>query len=139
MREQSKKIGSFIAMLKIAYPRFFNELEDNDFIALTNLYEDMLGGYNEETLNQTAKTIIRTMKYMPSIKEILEVCEQAKVYKRNQIIETMIQDGYFKSPTEIDKVYMWIEEGIIPSWLKEDMKKYYNKGIKNKEIKLIES
>ena len=37
MREQSKKIGSFIAMLKIAYPRFFNELEDNDFIALTNL------------------------------------------------------------------------------------------------------
>ena len=139
MTKQTKKISSFIAMLKVAYPKFFNDLEDNDFIALTNLYEDMLACYNEEILNQTAKTIIKTMKYMPSIKEILEVCDKQKVYKRNEIIELMIKDGYFKSPLEIEKVYMWIDEGIIPSWLQEDMKKYYNKGLENKEIKLLES
>lgn len=136
---QSKKISSFIAKLKVAYPKFFNDLEDNDFIALIGLYEEMLGGYNEETLNETAKSIIKTMKYMPSIKEILEICNETKTYKRNEIIELMINDGYFKNEREIEKVYMWMEENIIPSWLKEDMKKYYRPGVGNQETKLIES
>ena len=138
MMDQSQKISSLIATLKIAYPSYFNKLEDNDFIALVKLYEEMLGSYNEEILNQVSKKIIKTMKYMPSIKEIIELCEETKVYKRNEIIELMIKDGYFKSPLEIDKVYMWIGEGIIPSWLQEDMKKYYKLGLENKERKLLE-
>ena len=39
-------------------------------------------------------------------------------------IEKMIKAGYFKDSREIDKTYKFMEEGIIPKWLLEDMKKY---------------
>ena len=134
-----EKISLFIAKLKVGYPKFFNELTNEQLIEMISLYQEMLGNYNEETLNEVAKEIIKTKKFYPSMSEILEFCEGKKIYKRNQIIELMIKDKYFKSPLEIDKVYMWIEEGIIPSWLQEDMKKYYQLGIENKKRKLLES
>lgn len=134
---ECKKISSFIAKLKIAYPRYFNELKNEDFIGLSNMLEEMLKDYKEETLNEVAKTIIKTKRYMPSISDILELCDNTKIQIRNEIIEKMIQEGYFKSPQEIDKAYIWLEEKIIPEWFRKDMMKYYNKMINNKS--LIES
>ena len=135
--ENKKKISLFLTKLKLAYPRYFNELKNEDFIGLSNMLEEMLGNYNEQTLDNVAKEIIKTKKYMPSISDILEMCENSKGRVRNEIIEKMIEDGYFKSPQEIDKVYMWLSEGIIPSWLKNDMYEYYNKMLGSQ--KLIES
>lgn len=129
---ECKKISSFIAKMKIAYPRYFNELKNEDFIGLSNMLEEILKNYNEETLNEVAKTIIITKKYMPSISDILEICDNTKVQTRNEIVEKMVEDGYFKSPQEIDKVYFWLSENIIPEWFKKDMMKYYNKMIDNK-------
>lgn len=126
-------------ILKTAYPYFFKDMKEEEIENMVSLYEEMLSSYNNITLELVAKEIIKTKKYLPSISEIIELCEEKRVYKRNEIIELMIKDGYFKNPLEIDKVYMWIGEGIIPSWLKEDMKKYYNKGIETKERKLLES
>ena len=71
---------------------------------------------------------------MPSISEIIEVCENEKINERNLIIDEMIKDKYFKNEREIEKVYLWISEGIIPKWLQEDMKKYYSKLLENKKI-----
>lgn len=135
--EKSKKISSFIAILKVAYSRYFNEMKNEDFVNFTNMLEDMLGNYSEEILNKVAKDIIKTKKYMPSISEIIDLCDNCKVYVQNEIVEYMKQDGYFKSPRELEKVYLWLEEGLIPAWFKEDMKKYYSKMIGTKN--LIES
>ena len=137
--EKSKSISLFIARLKIAFPNYFEKLSNEQILEMATLYQDMLGEYNDITLDLVAKDIIKNKKFMPSLAEIVELCNTKRIYKRNEIIELMIKDGYFKSPREIEKVYMWIDEGIIPSWLKEDMKKYYNKGLENKEIKLLES
>lgn len=134
-----KDITKFILVLKTAYPYSFKDMSEEDTENLVDLYCEMLCKYNSETLEAVAKEIVKTRKFMPSISEIIDLCKEKKVYKRNEIIELMIKDGYFKSPREIEKVYMWIDEGIIPSWLQEDMKKYYNKGLENKEIKLLES
>lgn len=131
--EKSKSISVFIAKLKMAYPNYFKELSNEQMLDLIALYQDMLGNYNEQTLDKVAKEIIKTKKYMPSISEIIDLCDECKVHVQNEIVEYMIKDGYFKSPREIDKIYMWMEEGIIPEWFRNDMKKYYNKmiGIKN--------
>lgn len=134
-----KEISKFILILKTAFPYSFKDMTNEETENIVLLYQEMLGSYNYETLEKVAKEIIKTKKYLPSISEIIELCEKNKVHNRNRIIELMVNDGYFKSPLEIEKVYMWINEGIIPSWLKEDMKKYYNLGIENKEIKLLES
>ena len=130
--KEDKKISLFISKLKIVYPRYFNELKNEDFMGLLNMLEEVLKDYKEETLNEVAKTIIKTKKSMPSISEILELCDNTKIKVRNEIVEKMINDNYFKSPQEIDKVYIWLEEGIIPEWFRKDMMKYYNKMIDNK-------
>lgn len=132
--EKSKKISSFIATLKVAYQRYFNEMKNEDFVSFTNMLEDMLGNYSEEILNKVAKDIIKTKKFMPSISEIIDLCDNCKVYVQNEIVDYMIQDGYFKAQSELEKVYLWLEEGKIPKWFKEDMKKYYSKMIGTKNL-----
>ena len=131
--EKSKSISLFLAKLKIAFPSYFKNLSNEDLIQLISLYQETLGNYNEQILNKVANEIIKTKKYLPSIAEILELCESKKKEFRYEIIEKMKQNKYFKSLKDLEKVYIWLDEDIIPSWLKKDMMNYYKKMIENKE------
>jgi len=122
--EQSKLISVVIARLKIAYPYYFKELTMEELAGLVSMYQEELIIYNESTLLNAIKSIIRKNKFMPTLKEILDECELCKTHQKNIVIERMIQAGYFKDPREIDKTYKFMAEGIIPTWLLEDMKKY---------------
>lgn len=122
--EQSKLISIVIARLKIAYPYYFKELTMEELAGLVSMYQEELSIYNEPTLMNAIKSIIRKNKFMPTLKEILDECELCKTSQKNIVIERMIKAGYFKDPKEIDKTYKFMEEGIIPNWLLEDMKKY---------------
>ena len=135
--EKSKLISSFIAQLKIAYPNYFKDITNDNLIEMVSMYQNMLGDYNETILNNAIKTIIKTKKYMPSISEIIDICDSEKKQISNVIIEKMINDGYFKNDREIEKAILWVNEGVIPKWLREDMKKYYSKLLENKRL-LIE-
>jgi hypothetical protein len=147
--EKSKLIGSLIIRLKTAYPYYFRDLKEEETLGMYAMYEEELSQYNEETLTNAIKEIIRTSKYMPSLNEIIEQCEKSRTHQANEIVEKMWKDGYFKKSAygELDesqayrnynKTLKFIEEGIIPEWLREDMKKYYSQMITNKEVKLIE-
>lgn len=139
--EINKTISSFIARLKVAYPYYFKELTDEEFVGLLNMYQEELSNYNEITLATAIKHIIRNCKFMPSLKEIIDICETCRGNRQNVVIEKMIRAGYFKDPREIDKTYHFLEEGIIPEWLLADMKKYGyddDKLLTNNEIKLLE-
>ena len=98
------------------------------------MYKEELSKYDDKTLNLAIKELIRDNKYMPSLNEIIKTCEKNNTHKTNLIIERMKQDGYFKNATELDKVYMWLDKGIIPSWLKEDMAKYDLEQLTNKTL-----
>lgn len=130
-------ISSVILKLKLAYPSYFNKLTDEELIALAQMYKDELSSYNEKTLNIAIKNLIRTSKYMPSLNEIIQECDSNKTHNANTILERMKKDGYFKSANELDKAYTWLSKGIIPTWLKEDMKRYQTQLLPN-ETKLIE-
>ena len=132
-----KQIVNFVVVLKTAYPYAFKDMTDEEVEQMVNLYEEMLGGYSEETLNQVVKEIIKTRKFLPTLNEIIELCESNKIYKRNEIIDYMEKDGYFKNPNELDKAYFWVNEGNIPGWLLEEMKKYHKLLIEEKQRKLI--
>lgn len=147
--EKSKLIGSLIIRLKTAYPYYFKELKEEETLGMYAMYEEELSQYNEETLTSAIKEIIRTSKYMPSLNEIIEQCEKSRVHQTNKIVELMWKDGYFKKGAygesddsqayrNYNKTLKFIEEGIIPEWLREDMKKYYSQILANKEVKLIE-
>ncbi len=122
--EHSKLISGMIAKFKIAYPYYFKDLKNEELIGMISMFQEELSGYNELTISNATKSIIRKNKFMPTLKEIIDECENVRTYKINVIIEKMKKAGYFKDPREIDKTYKFIEEGIIPDWLIEDMKKY---------------
>lgn len=147
--EQLKLISEIVMKLKTMYPYYFEKMDEMQIASLCKTYQEELSQYNEETLTSAIKEIIRTSKYMPSLNEIIEQCEKSRVHQTNKIVELMWQDGYFKKGAygELDdsqayrnynKTLKFIEEGIIPEWLREDMKKYYNQMLTNKEVKLIE-
>lgn len=132
--EQSRLISSVIAKLKIAYPYYFKELKTEELAGMISLYREFLSEYNELTLNNAIKSIISKSKYMPSINELINECEALKKSKAVPILDTMLKDGYFKkgiyelevthATRNYEKALMWMEQGIIPDWLLEDMKKY---------------
>lgn len=147
--EQLKLISEIVMKLKTMYPYYFEKMDEMQIASLCKTYQEELSQYNEETLMSAIKNIIRTSKYMPSLNEIIEQCEKSRVHQTNKIVDLMWQDGYFKKGAygELDdsqayrnynKTLKFIEEGIIPEWLREDMKKYYNQMLTNKEVKLIE-
>lgn len=140
----TKGISTLIATFKIAYPYFFKEVAKEEITALSRIYQEHLSCYNEKTLVNVAKKIIATKKFMPSISEIIEACEKEKEFMRNEILELMKVDGYFKKGDygELDhtqeernytKALMWAERNLLPNWLKEDMKYYQSKILGQKE------
>lgn len=146
--EKSNIIGSLMLKLRMAYPYYFKDLKEEETLGMYAMYEEELSQYNEETITTAIKNIIRNNKYMPSLSEIIEECDKCKTHKANEIVEKMWEDGYFKkSPYgELDdsqayrnyeKTLKFIEEGIIPEWLRNDMKKYYTQMLTNQEPKLL--
>jgi len=144
----TKGISTLIATFKIAYPYFFKESSKEEITALSRIYQEHLSRYNEKTLANVAKKIIAIKKFMPSISEIIEACEKEKEYMRNEILELMKADGYFKKGDygELDhiqeernytKALMWAERNLLPNWLKEDMKYYQTKILGQKENLMI--
>ena len=85
---------------------------------------------------------------MPTIAEIVEMCEKERVYKRNSILELMKNDGYFRrsdygelniiqEEKNYNKALMWAERNVIPEWLIGDMKYYNSKLIEAKNVKKL--
>lgn len=133
--EQSKLISEMILKLKVAYPYFFKDLEDDVFVGLTKMYQEQITGYLPEIVLKAIDGIIKTSKFMPSIAEILEKCEEEQKNYTYEIFEIMKKDGYFKrgaygelddmqATRNYEKATMWLSKGIIPSWLLEDMQEY---------------
>lgn len=124
-------IFNFIAKLKIAYPTYFNKLEDIEFASLLKLYAKELKNYNADILEEVFNKIINGNSFMPSLNEIKIYCKEAEKEQSFLIIEKMKDDGYFKKEQEYDKILMWLEKGIIPSWFKNDMENYKKLEAKN--------
>lgn len=93
---------------------------------------------NKETLYNAINEIVRKSKFMPSIAELLEECGKQKQNLKYNILELMNKDGYFKTAEEYEKATMFMDKNIIPSWLKEDIKKYQTIMIENKNLMIGE-
>lgn len=107
-----------LKVLGIAYGKEFSKDE-------CATYYEFLQEYNYETFKKAVKTIIRKSKFMPKISDLIDECEEQKQQLRFDVIEYMRECGYFKDVKEYDKAVMWYSRGFIPSWLKDDMNKYY--------------
>lgn len=116
-----EKFIKIYTSLGLVYSKEFN-------IEQLEMFYSLLNDLNIKSFKQACREISKKNKYMPSIAEIREevkkIEEEQKQYIFNATIEKMKQDGYFANPTEYEKIMNWYSNGIIPSWFKEDMKKY---------------
>lgn len=116
MTEQDLVKG--LTYLGSAYGKEYNKMECEQ-------HYDFLNEYSYETFVKAIKNIIKKSKFLPKISELVEECEECKEQVRFEVIEFMKTKGYFKDIREYEKTMMWYSKGILPSWLKEDLNKYY--------------
>lgn len=70
--EQSKLISIVIAKFKIAYPYYFKDLTDEEFLGLVSMYQEELGSFHPIALLNAIKVIIRNNKFMPALADIID-------------------------------------------------------------------
>lgn len=143
--EQSKSISKALMKLKIAYQYYFKDMPSDEFIGLISIYKDALSDYNDITIEAAINQIIKTNKYMPSVAEVIEECNKSLCYKSNQIIQRMYDSGYFhinvtddQAKLNYQKALMFVEKGIVPNWLLNDMKEYEENLLSNQSSKMLE-
>ncbi len=130
------KIDEFIvsmAVLGVAYNKSFTQDE-------IKIWYDYFKNTKFEILKQAIKNIIPKKKFLPSIAELLEECSVVSENNIERVLREMEASGYFKSTQEVDKVYFWLKKGIVPDWLKEDIRKFNNskKQIETNKVLLEE-
>jgi hypothetical protein len=117
----------FLKVIKILQASYLKDFDEDTIKIWYIQFKDIK--YN--ILFNAVTSIVRKNKYMPSISEILEECDNASNKVKYDILEKMKNSGYFKDISEYDKATKWLESEIIPDWFKEELIKY-------KDIKLIE-
>ena len=138
----------FISGMKKLSSFYFKELP-NDQISL---WYEMFQDISVDVFNLAIKEISRENKFMPNANELFNKCSQLNKNNLLDLINFMYDDGYFHRGVErlsdeqarrnLDKTMMWLDKGIIPSFLKEDMqeymKRYKQSQIQNQERLKIE-
>ena len=131
--------------LGLAYGKEYSQLEAQQ------VYE-FVKQYDYETFIKAVKELIRTSKFLPRIADLIEACEKYKNSTNKNVVDYMREVGYFKySPygevtdehasRNYSKALRFIELGIIPDWLQEDIDYYVNQmkqlRLQDKQNKLL--
>ena len=107
-----------LTYLGMAYSKEYSPIECEQ-------HYDFLKDYSYETFVAAIKSIIKKSKFLPKITELLEECDNCKERTKFEVLEFMKSKGYFKTSFEYDKASTFMERGIIPEWLKQDINEYY--------------
>ena len=123
----------FISSMKRLSSYYFKELTNDQLIIWYEMFKDV----KIEDFNQAIKEISRESQYMPNANVLLKKCSRINIRNISQIVQFMYEDGYFHKGLErlsdehanrnFDKTMMWIEKGIIPLFLEDDIKSYLSK------------
>ena len=117
---KKEEMVKLLGYLGVAYGKEFTQQE-------CEVYYDFFKDYNYSILQTAIKNTIKTSKYMPKIADLIEACDKSKEDNKVEIIEIMKNQGYFKAPSEYYKALAFVKKGIIPEWLKSDMKEAWQK------------
>ena len=128
----------FISGMKRLSSYYFKELTNDQLVIWYEMFKDV----SIDDFNQAIREISRKSQYMPNANILLEKCSQINIRNISQIVQFMYEDGYFHKGIEelsdehanrnFDKTMMWIEKGIIPSFLEDDINNYLVKYKQNR-------
>lgn len=131
----------FAEGMKILSSCYHKDLSNDDFI----IWYEMLKDIEAEVFKNTIIEICKEKQFMPTVHDILDKSKKVTNNYLLTIIDKMYKAGYFKkgvvelsdeqSNRNYDKTISWVEKGIIPQFLKDDINEFIkgNKKINNKE------
>lgn len=128
----------FTKCMKVLTTLYLKDLNEQEL----ELWYNKLKNVSFEVMNQAIEIIVKECKCFPTTEIVLEKCKKVNKHRILDTLTEMKEDGYFKRGTygelseeqefrNYDKALMWLDKGIIPGFLKEDIKEYMNKS-KNK-------
>lgn len=138
----------FVKCMKYLCDCYLSDMDEDDI----KIWYEYFDGISYTTLLQAIKEIVLESKFFPNAPTLKKKCIEVNKNRIFGVINLMKEDGYFKRGTygdlsseqelrNYDKTLMWLEKGIIPEFLKEDIKYYmnkYDKQIENKNRRQID-
>lgn len=127
-----------MTILSVAYPKF--EVDQMTMEVWYSFFEDI----RADVFIAAVKSFIRASTFPPKINELIQYCEDCKGIIQNETLTNMLQQGYFhqgmddvQAMRNYEKASRWLERGVEPQWLKDDMRKYYKLKLANEsQLKL---
>lgn len=118
-------IEEYNKQMKILSNFYFNKISKK---FIEDAY-DFLKDYKEKVFVKAIKNIVKKCKFVPTMSEIIEECDNVKNEYQRGLLLVMLDKGYFKSDEEYEKVKSWLENGVIPDWLRKDMNNLYKETL----------
>ena len=136
---------SFIKCMKFLNACYSKKVEQDQLESWYEYFSDI----SYVTLYNAIKEIVVESKFFPTAPQLKEKCKEINQKNILTILDRMKESGYFKKGVEelsdsqalrnYEKTLMWLEEGNLPEFLKNDIKEFINsnKQIEQKDKKLL--
>ena len=113
-----KETAAVMAILKIAYPRYYANTTTAEAKETLNLWHTMLAEYPADMVNAAVKALIATNVYPPTIADVISSIKQL-TQKKNMsevvawgLVKNAIRNSAYHSVEEFDKLPPEIQETV---------------------------
>ena len=111
----------FVEGIKILSSCYQKVISNDDI----SIWYEMLQDIEPEVFKKAIIDLCKEGSYMPTIHDILD---KTKITKNNYYLSILVPLSPEQEERNYDKSIRWIERGIIPGFLLEDMQKHINKS-----------
>ena len=114
----TRETMKMMAVLKAAYPRYYQGLGQEELRQAAALWETMLGEYPYETVSKAVKALIATMKFVPTIADVIEKIQLITTppalgeVEAWGLVKRAVKNGYYHSREEFDRLPETVQAAI---------------------------
>lgn len=122
----SMETTAILAVIKTAYPRYYDKKTEKELKETISLWHTMLAEYRADTVSAAVKALIATSKFPPTIAEVIEMINTlTKPAELGEVeawglVKNAIRNSTYYSVEEFDKLPKTIQRTLgNPSVLRE--------------------
>ena len=113
-----KETAKIMAVLQVAYPRYYRGISDDEARRTVTLWDSMLKDYSYDLVSKAVKALIATEKFVPTIADVIEKIqlitkpEQMSEIEAWGLVRKAIRNGTYHAKEEFDKLPIDIQNAI---------------------------
>jgi len=113
-----KETAKIMAVLKAAYPRYYQDISEKEARQVVALWDTMLKNYQYETVATAVKALIATEKFAPTVAEVIDKIrlvttpQELGEVEAWGLVKKALRNGYYNSQNEFNKLPIVIQKAI---------------------------